>query len=129
MLIGASPCNEPLTGNVDRNGVDTWCKCGREVRILSDRDGTSCEPEFTDAAKSYLEDLGYSVQVNFPMKGVELVRRYSDPAANRHSLQIEMNRRHYMNEDIIERTANFEPFKAVVTGLVSELATYVKTKA
>ncbi|MNT91431.1 N-formylglutamate amidohydrolase [compost metagenome] len=35
---------------------------------------------------------------NHPYKGVELVRRYSNPAAHRHSIQLEINRRLYMDE-------------------------------
>lgn len=96
--------------------------------VLSDRDGTTCEPGFTQAAKDYLEKQGFSVQVNFPMKGVELVRRYSDPASSRHSLQIEVNRRHYMNEETIEKSENFEAFKAHLTALTSELAAYANSR-
>lgn len=96
--------------------------------VLSDRDGTTCEPGYTDAARTYLESRGFTVQVNFPMKGVELVKRYSDPAQNRHSLQIEMNRRHYMDEEKIERSENFDRFKAEVTALVAELAAYARSR-
>ena len=42
--------------------------------------------------------MGYRVKVNDPYKGVELVRAYSDPKAGRHSLQIEINKRLYMDE-------------------------------
>jgi len=97
--------------------------------VLSDRDGTSCEAGFTEAAKSYLENAGFSVQVNFPMKGVELVRRYSDPATRRHSMQIEVNRRHYMNEETIEKSMGYDGFKSHLTGLIETLATYAKAQA
>jgi N-formylglutamate deformylase len=49
---------------------------------------------------------------------VELVRRYSDPAAQRHSIQLEINRRLYMNEETLELTAGFEPLKAHLQSLV-----------
>ena len=42
--------------------------------------------------------MGYVVAVNDPYKGVELVRAYSDPARGRHSLQVEINKRLYMDE-------------------------------
>lgn len=35
---------------------------------------------------------------NHPYKGVELVRRQGRPDANRHSIQVEINRRLYMDE-------------------------------
>ena len=33
----------------------------------------------------------FDVTINDPYKGAELTRRYADPAAKRHSLQIEMS--------------------------------------
>ncbi|HTN47863.1 MAG TPA: N-formylglutamate amidohydrolase [Burkholderiaceae bacterium] len=67
--------------------------------VLGDRDGTTCDPEFTEFVRATLEALGYGVKVNDPYKGVELVRAYSDPARGRHSLQVEINKRLYMDED------------------------------
>ena len=66
--------------------------------VLGDRDGTTCEPAFTAFAADLLGSLGYRVKVNDPYKGVELVRAYSDPAQGRHSLQVEINKRLYMDE-------------------------------
>ncbi|MEX2311023.1 MAG: N-formylglutamate amidohydrolase, partial [Rhodospirillales bacterium] len=61
--------------------------------VLGDRDGTTCDPAFTETVRDVLAGLGYDVAVNWPMKGVELVRRHGRPVENRHSLQIEINRR------------------------------------
>jgi N-formylglutamate deformylase len=74
---------------------------------LGDRDGTTCEPGFTRLVAGTFEDLGYRVSVNRPYKGVELVRRYSGPRDGRHSLQIELNRSLYMDEDRLERHQGF----------------------
>ena len=49
--------------------------------------------------------MGYDVKVNDPYKGVELVRAFSDPPAGRHSLQVEVNRRLYMDERTREKLA------------------------
>ena len=38
---------------------------------------------------------------------VELVRAFSDPAGGRHSLQVEVNRRLYMDERTRAKTAGF----------------------
>ncbi len=67
--------------------------------VLGDRDGTTCAPEFTAFVRDLLAGLGYDVRVNDPFKGVELVRAYADPAAGRHSLQLEVNKRLYMDAD------------------------------
>ena len=50
-------------------------------RIVRDRDGTSCDLEFTHALRDFLRGLGYRVAINNPYRGVELVRaaRRLDP--------------------------------------------------
>jgi N-formylglutamate deformylase len=75
--------------------------------VLGDRDGSSCGAAFTELVYSQLRGRGYHVTVNQPYKGVELVRAYSDPGAGRHSLQLEVNKRLYMNEHTREKTAGF----------------------
>jgi len=76
--------------------------------VLGDRDGTTCEPRFTELVRETLAGMGYDVKVNDPYKGVELVRAYSDPKAGRHSVQIEINKRLYMDEETLQKNANFE---------------------
>jgi N-formylglutamate deformylase len=75
--------------------------------VLGDRDGTTCEPRFTELVRSTLAGMGYDVKVNDPYKGVELVRAYSNPRAGRHSLQIEINKRLYMDEKTLAKSAGF----------------------
>lgn len=75
--------------------------------VLGDRDGTTCHPDFTAFVAGLLSDMGYEVKVNDPYKGVELVRAFSDPAVGRHSLQIEVNRRLYMDERTREKTSGY----------------------
>ena len=75
--------------------------------VLGDRDGTTCEAAFTELVRSILVGMGYSVKVNDPYKGVELVRAFSDPQRGRHSLQIEINKRLYMEEGSLRKNAGF----------------------
>jgi N-formylglutamate amidohydrolase len=79
--------------------------------------------------KNYIENLGYVVSINDPFKGAELIQRYSDPLGGRHSMQIEINRRLYMNEEAIEKLPDFDNFKVKMTGLIKFLAAYAKSKA
>ena len=53
--------------------------------VLGDRDGTTCAPEFTALVADVVRGMGYSVAINDPYKGVEIVRRHGRPAARRHS--------------------------------------------
>jgi len=89
--------------------------------VLGDRDGTTCAPEFTTFVRERLAACGYDVKVNDPFKGVELIRAYSDPAAGRHSLQIEVNKRLYMNEAARERHAGFERLQSDLMDLLDAI--------
>lgn len=95
--------------------------------VLGDRDGSSCSPAFTAFARETLAAMGYRVNVNDPYKGVELVRAYSDPAAGRHSLQIEVNRGLYMNERTLEKSDGFDALRENLTRLAQALAGFSTT--
>lgn len=94
--------------------------------VLGDRDGTSCAPEFTAAVRDFFRAKGYSVAVNDPYKGVEIVRKFGVPAKRRHSLQIEINRDRYMHEDSLERNANYPKLKADLSELIAYLAAWTR---
>lgn len=93
--------------------------------VLGDRDGTSCDLEFTHAMQDFLKGLGYIVSINDPFKGVELVDRYSNPARGFHSIQIEINKALYMHEDTCTKSNNYEVLKADIEKLVKFCADYV----
>ena len=89
--------------------------------VVGDRDGSTASPALSKLVCRYLSERGYSVSYNHPYKGVELVRRYGNPAQHRHSLQLEINRKLYMNEATLELTAGFGALKATLHGLVKLL--------
>ncbi len=84
---------------------------GRADIVLGDRDGTTCHKEFTAFAHGFFEHLGYAVRLNDPYKGVEIVRRYGDPVRGVHSLQIEISRRLYMDEEKLVPNENYNQLK------------------
>ena len=69
----------------------------------------------------HLRALGHSVEYNHPYKGVELVRRYGKPAEHRHSIQLEINRRLYMDESTFELTDGFASLQRDLQSLVALL--------
>ena len=97
--------------------------------VLGDRDGTSCEPAFTEFVRSTLAGFGYEVKVNDPYKGVELVRAYSRPEAGRHSLQIEINKRLYMDEAARTRNAGFATLQGHLRQLIEATLDYARSAA
>ena len=88
--------------------------------VLGDRDGTTCGGWLTELVRATLAGMGYSVKVNDPYKGVELVRAYSDPKAEKHSLQIEINKRLYMDESTFAKTAGFQRLQSQLGELLRE---------
>jgi N-formylglutamate amidohydrolase len=89
--------------------------------VLGDRDGTTCDPRFTERVRATLAGMGYAVKVNDPYKGVELVRAYSDPKAGRHSLQIEINKRLYMDERTLQKSGDFGKIQKDLGELMREI--------
>lgn len=91
---------------------------------LGTRDGTTCDSEFVEFVEGFLVDMGYAVTIDDPYKGVELVRRYSDPVHGRHSLQLEINRGVYMDEASITRHEGFAALKVCIGKLVEAVCDY-----
>lgn len=94
--------------------------------VLGDLHGTTCAPEFTRLVADTLEAMGYSVGVNVPYAGAELVRRHGRPAQGRHSLQIEINRTLYMDMDTLEATAGFLTLRENMSRLASIVCDYAR---
>ena len=89
--------------------------------VIGDREGTSCKRRFTDLIVDFLKSLNYSVDVNYPYKGMELIRAYSDPLQNKNSVQIEVNRKLYMNEETREKIDDFKILKQDLKKLINEI--------
>jgi N-formylglutamate deformylase len=89
--------------------------------VIGDRDGTTAAPALSQLVCEVLRGFGYEVAYNHPYKGVELVRRYGDPARQRHGIQVEVNRKLYMDEATLRPNAGFEPLRAHLRQLVQRL--------
>lgn len=92
--------------------------------VLGDRDGTTSAPEFREFVGAWLRERGYDVSINAPYKGVELVRRYGDPANNRHSLQLEVNRKLYMDEVTLQPNQGYQALRDLFKNLVTDLVAW-----
>jgi N-formylglutamate deformylase len=111
-----------------RHGRESGRKIPRDDFILGDREGESCDPAFTDFVAERLRALGFSIAVNHPFKGAELVARFGRPAEGRHSLQIEVNRGLYMNEDRIEKHDGFAALKESIERLMADICAYAEDR-
>lgn len=89
--------------------------------VLGDRYGTSCASDVVDMAATILRSLGYSVARNKPYAGGFITEHYGRPAKGLHALQIEINRSLYLEEDIFEKSDDFEQLADDLTTLIHEL--------
>lgn len=94
--------------------------------VIGDRDGSTADLHFRQAIADFLKSLGHIVSINDPFKGVELVRRYSNPTRGRHSIQIEINKALYMNETTGEKNKNYDTLKADIEKLCTFIAEYAR---
>lgn len=67
--------------------------------LVGDRDGSTASAALTRRVAELLRADGHRVGINEVFKGVELVRRHAAPELGRHSIQIEINKRLYMDEE------------------------------
>jgi N-formylglutamate amidohydrolase len=97
--------------------------------ILGDRNGSSCDPSLTAKVSHLLQEMGYSVALNEPYKGMEIVRRYGVPQSGRHALQIEINRRLYMDERKLELHEGAVELQRNLTAMLRMLASSLQVVA
>jgi N-formylglutamate deformylase len=107
-------------------GPTSWVKLGTKFSdiVLGDRDGSTCAPAFTALLADAFRAEGLSVAINDPYKGVELVKQFGQPAENRHSIQVEINRKLYMHEPTRARSVNYPVLKAALARVMGKVAKY-----
>ena len=90
--------------------------------ILGDRFGRSCSPVIMTTAERTLRELGYRVFRNNPYAGGFTTQHYGRPAEAVHTLQVELNRALYMDENRIDRTPLMPRVTGDMTTLMQALA-------
>lgn len=96
--------------------------------VLGDRDGSTCDAEFTNLVHGALTGMGYDVKVNEPYKGAEIIRKFGDPAGGIHSLQVEINRALYMDEQTLEKHRGFDTLRADLDRLIGLVCVFARER-
>nr|WP_245624146.1 N-formylglutamate amidohydrolase [Jannaschia donghaensis] len=100
---------------------------GRHAEIvLGDRFGSSAATDLVDVLEQVFQDLGFRVARNAPFAGAYVTQAYGRPERGRHAIQIEIDRSLYLNEDLVERTANFGAVRNLMTEAVAQFAAEVR---
>lgn len=97
--------------------------------VLGDHDGKSCSRDFMHALRKFWEEKGYCVTINDPFKGVELASRYAWPTRGKNSVQIEINRALYMNEETGEKLKGYDTFKSDCTDMIKMCCDFAQNNA
>ena len=91
--------------------------------VIGDRFGASASAAVVDRIETAFLNAGLCVVRNAPFAGAYITQHYGRPSRRQHAVQIEIDRSIYMNEHAIRPNANFQAFRKVLRGVVSEIAT------
>jgi N-formylglutamate amidohydrolase len=89
---------------------------------ISDLKGKTSSRQTMDLIVDTLKSLGYSVSVNEPYVGNELIGRHGDPARGIDSVQVEINKKLFMDTRTFRRTAGFDKLKSDLDRLLRVVA-------
>jgi N-formylglutamate amidohydrolase len=67
--------------------------------VLGDNFGKSCSIELMNYFQNVFQENGFTVEVNNPYAGGFITRNYGNPSKGVHTIQIEINRKIYMDEN------------------------------
>ena len=96
-------------------------KSGSVDFVLGNRHGRSCDADIYDVVYDFLTDAGYYVEKNKPYAGGYITEHYGNPSEGFHTLQLEVNRKLYMNETSYDLLANSDKIRNLFSDLVSKL--------
>lgn len=89
--------------------------------VIGDRFGTTATAQMTATAEALLKGLGLRVALNTPYPGGYIVSRHARPAANIHALQIEIDRRLYLDTALDQPGPGLVRMQRVIVRLVESL--------
>lgn len=90
--------------------------------VIGDRWGASCDPGLAKAVEDILSAAGLVVARNTPFAGAYIARHYGKPVEKMHALQIEIDRRLYLDEARVEPSGNFRAFQALMDTVCAQIA-------
>lgn len=89
--------------------------------IFGDGHGRTCDPWVSQRAVEIANSCGFDAALNDPFAGGHVVERHGRPLRNVHALQIEVDRRCYLDDRLREPGPGFDRVAALINELSSEL--------
>ena len=93
--------------------------------IIGDRYGQSAGPWVTSEAVKIVTSMGFQAGVNQPFAGGHVVQRHGAPARGIHALQIEIDRRCYLQHNLMRRGPGFGKVSRLFEQLAMRLGQFL----
>jgi N-formylglutamate amidohydrolase len=90
--------------------------------VLGDRFGATAASSVVEQIEAAFASAGLRVARNMPFAGAFITQHYGRPSRQQHAIQVEIDRALYMNERTLEPNDNFEAFRALLSGVIAEIA-------
>ena len=89
--------------------------------VLGDCRGRSADEWISNEAVAVAARLGFEAALNDPFAGGHVIERHGDPARGIHALQVEIDRRCYLDEKLEAPGPGFDKAAALIEALACEL--------
>jgi N-formylglutamate amidohydrolase len=89
--------------------------------VIGDRFGTSASSRLTAVAESVFQSAGLRTAINAPYAGGYIVSRHAKPHANVHALQVEIDRRLYLDDTLHMPSDGLARLQKLVRSLAESL--------
>ena len=96
--------------------------------VLGNRYGASCDDALVRRIEDNFTRLGYRVLRNVPYAGGYLTQKHGSPLEDRHAIQIEINRRLYMDEAEVTPSRGFEKLRHDLMCVAQNILAWAETK-
>ena len=90
--------------------------------VLGDRFGAAAGRDVMDRVESAFASAGLRVARNAPFAGAFIAQSYGRPTGRRHVVQVEIDRSLYLDEARIEFLPDYPQFRALLSGVIAEIA-------
>ena len=89
---------------------------------IGDLFSQSCPQNMSNFIENTLKEKGYNVSLNVPYSGAFITFNYCQPRKKIYTLQLEINRGIYSQENLMEKTADFQRVSSDVCDLIGNFA-------
>ncbi len=143
LAMAYTPYHQALDGWLSRlhhqtgNSVMVDCHsmpsvvAGRRMQadiVLGSRHGESCDETLVRRVEGVFARRGYRVLRNMPYAGGYLTQKHGRPVEDRHAIQIEINRKLYMDEMAVELKPGFRRLRDDLMCVAKEIMTWADQK-